>query len=334
MAMAPPRQATCLQDIRSRPPNRIPLSSSQADEYDAKCAGTRPIPCSRTHAKTIQSRQELATREHMLDHGQLGPATPAIPSLSPVASRRPSNDLLPGPRSRRPSTSLNVTISRRPSTTQPRSRLNSASNGVTEGRPAILAALGGRGLLESLSMSALETEEDDADESDADKPSNETAAAHGPPSRRPSGSDLRPFRPSKLSMEGIGRDLSHALEESMAGDAVASSEELTLRAPLPSTDTTKRTASPPPPPPPSGGTPHASGADLAAQLSSNPKLAALRAAASLSMTGLNGSRAALSPPILVNPKCSGYFVEPVWSPSCLFFAAELGTELTHVTMHF
>jgi dual specificity phosphatase 12 len=208
---------------------------------------------------------------------------------------------------------LNVTISRRPSTTQPRSRLNSASNGITEGRPAILAALGGRGLLESLSMSALETEEDDADESDADIPhgssSSGTAAAHGPPSRRPSGSDLRPFRPSKLSMEGIGRDLSHALEESMAGDATASPEELTPRAPFPSTDITKRTASPPPPP--SGGTPYVSGADLAAQLSSNPKLAALRAAASLSMTGLNGSRAALSPPILMNPKCSGYFVEPV-----------------------
>ena len=322
MAMAPPRQATCLQDIRSRPPNRhqIPLSLSQADEYDAKCAGMRPIPNSRSHAKTIpasQSRQELATREHMLDHGQLGPSTPALPSLSPVASRRPSNDLLPGPRSRRASTSLNVTISRRPSTTQPRSRLNSASNGVTEGRPAILAALGGgRGLLESLSMSALETE-DDADESDTDKPrgsgssSNGTAAALGPPARRLSGSDLRPFRPSPLSMEGIGRDLSHALEESMAGDAAASPEEPTPRAPLPPTDIPKRTASPPPP----GGTHYASGADLAAQLSSNPKLAALRAAASLSMTGLNGSRAALSPPILMNPKCSGYFVEPVWSPS-------------------
>lgn len=273
-----------------------------------------PSPHSTPHAETLcdfQSRQELATREHMLDHGQLGPSTPALPSLSPAASRRPSNDFLPTARSRRPSTSLNVTISRRPSVSQPRSRLNSVSNGTAEGRPAGLPALGGRRLLESLSMSALETE-DDADDSDADKPRNSTAAALGPHSRRPSGSlsDARFFRPSPLSMEGIGRDLSHALEESMAGDAVASPpEEPAHPAPPPSTDAPKRAASPPP-----GGTPYTGGADLAAQLSSNPKLAALRAAAGLAMTGLNGSRAALSPPILINPKCSGYFVEPVCQP--------------------
>ncbi|KAF8137555.1 hypothetical protein EV363DRAFT_1318315 [Boletus edulis] len=272
------------------------------------------IPSRRIRCKMC--RQELATREHMLDHGQLGPATPALPSLSPAASRRPSNDFFPGPGppSRRSSISLRLTISRRPSMTQSRSRLNSASN-VADGRPAVLTALGGRGLLESLSMSALETEEDDADASDAsdaDMPttsshqgststgttSTAVAAALGSSSRRPSGSDVRLFRPSPLSMEGIGRDLSQALEESMTSDATASPEEPTHRAPSPSVDITitKPTASPSP------------GADLAAQLSSNP---ALRAAASLSMTGLNGSRAALSPPILMNPKCSGYFVEPM-----------------------
>lgn len=309
--MVPLRQLTCLPGIRSRPPihHQIPLSWSQADGYDARCAGTRPIPHSTPHAETLcafQSRQELATREHMLDHGQLGPSTPALPSLSPAASRRPSNDFLPAARSRRPSTSLNVTISRRPSVSQPRSRLNSVSNGTAEARPAALAALSGRRLLESLSMSALETE-DDPDESDVDKPRNGTAAAPGPHPRRLSGSDARLFRPSPLSMEGIGRDLSHALEESMAGDAAASPpEEPAHPTPPRPTDAPKRAPSPPP-----GGTPYASGADLAAQLSSNPKLAALRAAASLTMTGLNGSRAALSPPILINPKCSGYFVEPV-----------------------
>lgn len=166
-------------------------------------------------------------------------------------------------------------------------------------------------------MSALETEEDDADESDADKPTpTRTATALSPSSRRPSGSDLLPFRPSPLSMEGIGRDLSHALEESMTGDATAPPEEPTHRTSSPWTDTITRTASPLP----LGTTPHASnngsGTDLAAQLSSNTKLAALRAAASLTMTGLNGSRASLSPPILINPKCSGYFVEPVMPPLC------------------
>jgi dual specificity phosphatase 12 len=35
-------------------------------------------------------RQELATREHMLDHGQLGPSTPA--NITPAGSRRPSTN--------------------------------------------------------------------------------------------------------------------------------------------------------------------------------------------------------------------------------------------------
>jgi len=47
-------------------------------------------------------------------------------------------------------------------------------------------------------------------------------------------------------------------------------------------------------------------AELAAQLLANPKLAALRSPKAASP---------ISPPILTNPKCSGYFVEPVcaWS---------------------
>ncbi len=61
------------------------------------------------------------------------------------------------------------------------------------------------------------------------------------------------------------------------------------------------------------------GADLAAQLHSNPKLAALRPPGGLAMTPMTPLQAApkvidkssISPPILMNPKCSGYFVEPV-----------------------
>jgi dual specificity phosphatase 12 len=61
------------------------------------------------------------------------------------------------------------------------------------------------------------------------------------------------------------------------------------------------------------------GADLAAQLHANPKLAALRSPGGLSMTPMTPLQAApkaidkssISPPILMNPKCSGYFVEPV-----------------------
>ncbi|OJA14969.1 hypothetical protein AZE42_03225 [Rhizopogon vesiculosus] len=222
------------------------------------------IPSRRIRCKMC--RQELATREHMLDHGQLGPPTPALPSLSPAASRRPSaND--------RPS-------SRRPS-----------------------MVLGMRGLMESLSMSALsmsalETEDD----VEPDTVENQHAA--DPP---PSAVDARP-----LSMEDIGKDLSDALDASgtnenlPTGTAVQSETVRVL--PHESRETPSKTNGLPSQPP---STQYASPLDLAAELNSHPKLAALRAPPSLSMTGISGPRSVVSPPILMNPKCSGYFVEPV-----------------------
>ena len=151
------------------------------------------------------------------------------------------------------------------------------------------------------------------DESGADKPPASHGPRHGTLSHRPSG-DLRLFRPSPLSMEDVGGDLSQALEEGMAGDAAVEPVEEPVH-------TIKRTASPAPISP-NGGT-SANGTDLATQLASNPKLAALRAATSMSRTSLNGVKAALSPPILVNPKCSGYFVEPVMTHASIIPSATL-----------
>lgn len=56
--------------------------------------------------------------------------------------------------------------------------------------------------------------------------------------------------------------------------------------------------------------------DLAAQLYANPKLAALRGSMGMGITPLqtNVKPSVVSPPILANPKCSGYFVEPVRVP--------------------
>jgi dual specificity phosphatase 12 len=50
-----------------------------------------PFPQPRRRIRCKMCRQELATREHMVDHGQVGPATPAAGyMLSPAVSRRPS----------------------------------------------------------------------------------------------------------------------------------------------------------------------------------------------------------------------------------------------------
>jgi len=256
-----------------------------------------PVIAPHRRIRCKMCRQELATREHMLDHGQLGPATP-LPTLTPAGSRRASNanDQIPQASfmSRRPSTSLNVSISRRPSNAQPPPRGSSSQ----EGRPAILSALGGRSLLESLSMSALETEED----SDTGK-AGTNGVTRGTPLRRS----------SLATMDTIGRDLSDALDAAIvaehskalppaddAQDAKGSSDDSSRLAPE------QPQASNP-------NTQYASPAALATQLYSNPNLAALRRERSLSMTSITGpsSKQVISPPILMNPNCSGYFVEPM-----------------------
>ena len=54
-------------------------------------SGVSPLSPSNAGTESNTDSQELATREHMLDHGQLGPPTPFVPSaLSPPTSRRPS----------------------------------------------------------------------------------------------------------------------------------------------------------------------------------------------------------------------------------------------------
>lgn len=231
------------------------------------------VPSRRIRCKMC--RHELATREHMLDHGQLGPPTPALPSLSPATSRRPSaNDR---PSSRRPSMILSS-----------RALMESLSMSSIS--------------MSSLSMSALDTEDDP--ESDG----VENGHANDPP---PSGVDAKSTLPPSLSMEGLGKDLSDALDAAVATDEDPStrtstqSETVRVLSPVHESRDISKASGPPPPQP---STQYASPLDLAAELHSHPKLAALRTPPSLSMTGI---RSAVSPPILMNPKCSGYFVEPM-----------------------
>lgn len=226
---------------------------------------------SRSQCQSIHStfrRQELATREHMLDHGQLGPPTPALPSLSPATSRRPSaNDR--GTSSRRPSMSFGA-----------RALMESFS----------MSSLS----MSALSMSALDTEDDH--ESD-DLKNGHTGDL--PPLRV----DVKSSRSLSMSMEGLGKDLSDTLDASVATDegpstgTATQSETVRVLSPVQDSQDTSKTGGSPQPP-----------LDLAAELHSHPKLAALRTPPSLSMTGI---KSVVSPPILMNPKCSGYFVEPV-----------------------
>ncbi|KAL0067179.1 tyrosine protein phosphatase yvh1 [Marasmius tenuissimus] len=297
-------------------------------------------------------RQELAAREHMLDHGQLGPATPA--SATPVASRRPSTNQRPsrnsitmtpahttstaGPNQVQP-LSRNSSLSKSPTDTRPRrssqlarspsiptgddeekkqgdSTTSDGANGQkmsTERRPSGSAPLKpfaniSRTMMDSLSMSALESSDEDEGEGGDDKTPIRRHGSNVDESiqlgRRASDA-MRGPTPMLSPVAGEGSTSNGAVGTTEA----ASSVEDKTRAPPPKLDS------------PYFANPN----ELAAQLNANPKLAALRSPVSITPSGITplaGSPAAsplvesptskvISPPIITNPKCSGYFVEPM-----------------------
>jgi dual specificity phosphatase 12 len=279
----------------------------------------------------------------MLDHGQLGPPTPAV-AFSPATSRRPSaHDAAP----RRASSSS----SRRPSAgalSMTASRPRLGSSGPTRPKPLtpLEGSSGLSGLAASMSMSALDDEEGKSPSQENELPASQAAQ----PQRRRSnsfGSDLRSRLlaglasiPSNLSMSALDSDDEESVVSSTAPPVTASTPrtsgaptENTISSPSLTSGTSgtiseKREQAPTtgknrPPLAVSTGSTSAGtlqhGADLAAQLHANPKLAVLRAPGGLAMTPLNTANTAsrvidkshMSPPILMNPKCSGYFVEPV-----------------------
>lgn len=282
-------------------------------------------------------RHELANREHMLDHGQLGPPTPAV-ALSPATSRRPStHDGAP----RRTSSSS----SRRPSAGalgMSRPRLGSSS-GPT--RPFALTPIDGGGGLSAMSALSMSAVDDDDGKSVGQE--SESQVAQSERLRSTSfGTDLRSRLlaglssgiPNGLSMSALDTD-----EEESVGSTTTPSMTMstprtgsiptadTVPSPNPTSGTSETTLENPSSAPTAGkGRPSLAlsatsagglqhGADLAAQLHANPKLAALRSPGGLSMTPMTPLQAgpktidksSISPPILMNPKCSGYFVEPV-----------------------
>ncbi|OCH89205.1 hypothetical protein OBBRIDRAFT_732976 [Obba rivulosa] len=259
-------------------------------------------------------RQELATREHMLDHGQLGADTPASAyALSPATSRRgsmhdnhPLNPLRSQPPSRRPSTHERplgplspLTSSSTPPAISRRTSMNDSST-----RPRMGSATDTRPLKSSLL--ALEgAARFGHDLSDLSDSLSESALEDDTPNEQDKQLEMQKDKDANVGTGG---------EQPRSVAPHADSEPISAIPPL----LARRLSS-------SNGLAHPS--DLAAQLYSNPKLAALRQPATpgvsslspmspISPTGLPANPlaakiAAVSPPILANPKCSGYFVEPM-----------------------
>ncbi|KAF9078683.1 hypothetical protein BDP27DRAFT_1310007 [Rhodocollybia butyracea] len=337
---------------------------------------TPPTPGGRGPRRRIRCkmcRQELATREHMLDHGQLGPATPTI---TPAGSRRPSTNQSHQPTSRRPSRLGSESRPRRPSglsfgglgdsltmsslnpNTSPSDKAFSPSilddddddeEGEPTARPLTNADRNPRSsvprpfanmpksIMETMSTSALESEDED-DDHDVISP----GAIKQTTIRHPLGmSGSTPTSPNTSAevASHVGRRMSDAML-TPADDAKPGTgpQEGTILEPGSNDDNKEilfpEISSPAPLSPASMPsfsrptasiqTPPVSPNDIVSQLHANPKLV-LRGgvpspfAGVALASGLDGSSVgggvpklqAVSPPILMNPKCSGYFVEPM-----------------------
>lgn len=284
-----------------------------------------PSPAPRRRIRCKMCRQELATREHMLDHGQLGPATPA--AMTPAVSRRPSEVVQQRPSFGQSSAAVTpgMAAQRRPS----RSRLSFSS-----------------GLGDTLTMSTIDPAGAGTG-SIAEEPGSgaETAAAPLVSAER-----LKNFRTVSRGMMDSSLTMTSAVEDDDDEEdddgtppahihveaAKLLGRRLSAAVMTPVSESTKELA-PPPSSDAKGGTgggaepPAAnqetmtthliSPANLAAQLYANPKLAALRSPSFGSASAPSSSAPSpavtqpkppvVSPPIIINPKCSGYFVEPV-----------------------
>ena len=240
----------------------------------------------------------------MLDHGQLGPPTPA-------SSRRPST---------------NQPVIHRPSVSQPRSRHGSSSE--VRQRRASLLGLGGLG--GALSMSTIDSENAIDDEDQASPIVNGTHFVDM--KRRMSGTKTPPSLPQISETPGGAEGPTEAENgeqgvqqsgEAKDHDASRSLPRLKTRMSMEDAKLLGRSLSDAVLTPVGDKTSHepytreaesgnerplVNPTELAARLYSNPKLAALKSPAP---AGISKNAVPISPPILANPKCSGYFVEPV-----------------------
>ncbi len=265
----------------------------------------------------------------MLDHGQVGPETPA--SATPAISRRPSAGTQDKPM------------------------------GFTPIQPVSRSASHGASMQERLAKSVNSADDISSPTRRFSQSINARAGSSGqdlqplvpslPISRRASGT-TRSRRPSTLvseisalrevitaspvdGNEGVPSISENANESNTSALDTDSEDEEDQVAPPQSSST-----NPPPPRPQAAGArgsasrsapsnlSHSS--DIAAQLNAHPKLAALRSPAPLSsmggiqpMTKISSPSSSStyfnkSPPLLINNTCSGYFLEPVSLVVCYF----------------
>ena len=222
-------------------------------------------------------RQELATREHMLDHGQLGPATPAE---SRAGSRRPSSSSRAVPR--RPS---GESARRRPSRHSKFGESLSMSSIETTNGSTVhpLHTLRNMSRTSMDSTSALDIEDESETELNA-FPANSS---------------------SKVTKEDVLIDAVHISGPRLFDAIISTATDGRAQLEAQSKDgDVAEGALPPVESPPT--THFINPSDISSQSFANPALAALRSANSpVSPSSIN------SPLILLNTKCSGYFVEPV-----------------------
>lgn len=314
-------------------------------------------------------RRELATREHMMDHSQIGPSTPVSVTGSATVSRRPSfkegdvvanglqlSSVSPAG-SRRPSfatravrrSSLNQSMTPGGvlgggltplSTVQPVENDSGGYSPHPDRRPSIIASEA----IKKLSTLAMTPANDDdgpddyaVDDEDEDEETPSSTSTAAPPGGAITGNGrvqalransvngvaVRRGTPHRISLPASmrkelelprtpqdevtpGRDATQAIDPAIAQAVAAQEKEMEMEVP----------ASPAYQANPTSPTYQASN-ELYSSLP--PKLAALRrpsVALAFKNSGLTGmtpisQSPAGSPPILMNPKCSGYFVEPL-----------------------
>ncbi|KAJ6487779.1 hypothetical protein C8R45DRAFT_994291 [Mycena sanguinolenta] len=239
-------------------------------------------------------RQELATREHMLDHGQLGAPTPA--AMTPATSRHPS-----------------MTMVSRPQIDY------MSGSGARPRRPS--------GLAETLSMSPLDTNDRPSEKESSEDESNKHTGVQRSvsdglrrPRLRPLISGVADLTMSALSTSALETDDEPEdgpqQQDQLSASAFAAAARLGRRL---SDAVLASPADTSPPAPDANGADGATtrfssaNSDIAAQLFANPKLVPFRSPLiSPLMSPLTGGPSLpVSQPILINPKCSGYFVEPM-----------------------